>query len=69
MKNLILAVPFLVLTACAGTMNFSDGTWSNCTYSKDGRVIKSPLQVGAVPIEWTEPDGTTVKCEPIPKAE
>lgn len=70
MKNLILAVPFLVLTACAGTMNFSDGTWSNCTYTKpDGTFYKAPVQLGGVPVGHGQPDGTKIDCVPIPKAE
>ena len=67
-----LAIVFFMgflAVACAsgGPVNFNDGSWSNCAYTKDGRVIRSPLQVGPVPMEWTEPDGTSVKCDPIPK--
>jgi len=67
--NFMLIFSILVFSGCAGATNFSDGSWSNCTYSKDGRVIKAPLQVGPVAMGWTEKDGTKVECVPIAKAE
>lgn len=69
MRNLFLMLVLaFIASACGGVAQYNDGTWSNCTYSKDGRIVKAPMQVGPVPMEWTEPDGTSVKCEPIPKA-
>ena len=49
--------------------NFQDGTWSSCTYSsKNGRVVTvPPVQLRGAPMEWTEPDGTSVKCKSILK--
>lgn len=68
MKNIFLMfVLAFTVTACAVTpINFNDGTWSDCTYSKDGRVVTGPVQLGGAPLEWTEPDGTSVKCMPRP---
>ena len=69
-KGLLVFIIAVVLGACVsgGPVDFKDGSWSNCTYSKDGRIIKAPLQVGPVPMGWTEPDGTKVECEPIPES-
>ena len=57
------------ITACVGSaMNFNDGTWSNCTYTKpDGTFYKAPVQLGGVPVGHGQPDGTKIDCEPIPK--
>ncbi len=73
MKNLILIIFVLLFAGCqsfGGTsVNFQDGTWSTCTYSKpDGTSWTAPLQVGGVPMGYTQPDGTKVQCVPIPKA-
>ena len=70
-KGLLIFIFGVFLAACAGGLdvNFKDGTWSSCTYSDSkGRVITPPpIQLGGAPMEWTEPDGTSVKCVPIPK--
>ncbi len=69
MKNIFALFVLAFLMACAGMagpMDYKDGTWSTCTYSKDGRVITPPpMQMGGAPMEWTEPDGTSVKCTPM----
>ena len=68
MKYLILAA-FLFTTACVtgGGAQFNDGTWSMCSFkNKEGFVISLPLQT-ALPIGAESPNGTVLKCEPIPK--
>ncbi len=80
--KIILIILFFLLSGCAGYMqkdkdgnwvppNFADGTWSSCTYTeKNGaKTTGPPVQLGGAPLERTEPDGTGVKCVPIPKAE
>ena len=78
MKYLIVLL-IALLPACpappfmggGAPLNFQDGTWSTCTYkSPEGRTITPPpVQLGGAPMEWTEPDGTSVKCVPMPKVE
>lgn len=78
MKYMIVLL-FALLPACASVpfmgggapVNFEDGTWSTCTYKDpSGRVVTPPpIQLGNAPMEWTEPDGTSVKCKGIPKAD
>lgn len=64
-----LLVFTLFLVGCGGsTINFSDGTWSTCTFSKrDGTSYTAPLQIGGAPMGFTQKDGTKVECIPIPK--
>ena len=68
---IILSLSLVLFFGCSMLgvdVNLKDGTWSNCTYTgPDGRVVKTPLQIGGQPIGWTEPDGTKVECIPIPK--
>ena len=67
MKNLFLALALLALTACGG-MNFNDGSFSMCTFeNKEGFRVSIPLQT-ALPVGAAHPNGTVLKCEPIPKA-
>ncbi len=48
-------------------INFSDGTWSSCTFAKPGGATTTlPMQLMGAPLERTEADGTSVKCVPIP---
>lgn len=64
-----LILIFLFLAGCTGGMgiNFQDGTWSSCTYSKaDGTSYTGPLQLRGAPLAFTQPNGTKVKCVPIP---
>lgn len=69
-KGLILiAISFLLGCATIGIdpPNFQDGTWSSCTYTKkDGTTFTGPLQLGGAPLEFTKPNGTKVKCIPMP---
>ena len=70
MKTLLIFL-ILVFSGCAGGMgiNFQDGTWSACTYSKpDGTTFTGPLQLGGAPLAFTKPDGTKVECVLIPSA-
>lgn len=49
--------------------DFQDGTWSNCTYTKDGKT-KGPFPI-QIPPGLQVPnvsEGVTVSCEPIPAA-
>ena len=66
-----LTVAFF-LSACASLgidpPDFSDGTWSNCTFTKkDGTTFTGPLQLGGAPMEFTDLDGIKVKCSPMTK--
>ena len=69
--RIVLIVLSFMLAGC-GTMtgiNFQDGTWSSCTYSKpDGTKFTGPLQLGGAPLAFNKPDGTKVECVPIPSA-
>lgn len=71
MKNLFLALTVAFLTGCVsmgGSVKFDDGTWSMCSFkNKEGFVLSVPLQT-ALPIGAEHPNGTVLKCEPIPKA-
>ena len=74
MNKLLLLIVLMVFsigamcpTAGGGPVNFQDGTWSTCTYSKpDGTKFTAPLQLGGAPLEFSQPDGTSVKCSMIP---
>lgn len=79
LRLIFISILFLIFSGCAGYMqkdadgnyvppNFYDGTWSSCTYtSKDGaKTTPPPVQLGGAPMERTEPDGTGVKCVPMP---
>ena len=74
LKLVVISFITILFYGCAvlgiDSPNFKDGTWSSCTYTdKDGRKITPPpVQLGGAPMQWTEPDGTGVKCSPIPKA-
>ncbi len=69
----LVIIPFITLLfyGCAGgpDINFQDGSWSSCTYSKkDGTTFTGPLQLGGAPLAFTQPNGTKVECVPIPAA-
>jgi len=69
-KGLFIFIFGALLAACAGGtgINFKDGSWSSCTYSKvDGTIFTAPLQLGGAPLAFTQPSGTKVVCVPIPK--
>lgn len=72
MKKLLSLVTILFITiGCGGGMgiNFQDGSWSACTYSKpDGTTFTGPLQLGGAPLAFMKPDGTKAECVPIPSA-
>jgi len=69
MKNLFLGFVFFLMAACAsaGGMNFNDGSWSMCTFKdKDGFLISLPFKVN-LPVGAEHPNGTVLRCVPIPK--
>ena len=74
LRLIFISILLLIFSGCAmlgvdGPINFQDGTWSSCTYSKpDGATFTGPLQLGGTPLEFTDPDGTKVKCVPMPAA-
>jgi len=77
MRVMIIVLLSLMLSSCGyverdvdGNIvppDFYDGTWSSCTYTNpDGRVVTPPpVRMPGVLMEWTEPDGTSVKCIPM----
>lgn len=71
MLRVIVFLIALTLTACGGGsgMNFNDGSWSMCTFkNKEGFEVSVPMQT-ALPIGAAHPNGTVLKCEPIPAKE
>ncbi len=65
----LAALVFALGCGTVGSLNFADGTWAGCTYTKDGKKKGPfPLQipVGA-PLVWEE-DDFQINCERIPKA-
>jgi hypothetical protein len=76
MKYLLVLFALLFLSGCASLtgaggstgepINYTDGTWSKCKFSKDGAEYWLPMQ-NAPPIGTTQPDGTVISCELIPK--
>jgi len=76
MKKLLLLLLVVLFMGCAfmkegaPPINFHDGSWSSCTYSKlDGTSWTIPLQLGGVPLGGTQSDGTRVECVPITREE
>lgn len=70
LKRVVISFITIFYSACAGGMgiNFQDGSWSTCTYSKkDGTTFTGPLQLGGAPLAFTQPNGTKVECVPIPE--
>jgi len=72
MKLLITALFLGLLSGCLGGLpgvpiSYNDGTWSKCQYEKAGTKFWVPVQ-NAPPIGTEQPDGTVIKCEPIPKS-
>lgn len=67
---IVFFMGFLAMACAAGgPINFNDGTWSNCTYTKpDGTFFKAPVQLGGVPVGHGQPNGTTIDCVPIPES-
>ena len=64
---LVFSVGAMCPTAGGVPVNFQDGTWSTCTYSKpNGTTFTGPMQLGGAPLEFSQPDGTSVKCSMIP---
>ncbi len=64
----IILCTILFLSGCFGKgAQFDDGSWSMCTFeNKEGYRVSVPLQT-ALPIGAAHPNGTVLKCEPIPK--
>jgi len=70
LRLIVCILGLFLLAGCAGGMgvNFQDGSWSTCTYSKkDGTTFTGPLQLGGAPLAFTQPNGTKVECVPIPE--
>lgn len=67
-KGLLIFIFAATLGACAGgALNFNDGTWSSCTYTKpDGTFTTIPVQLSGMPVGHGQPDGTKIECVPIP---
>lgn len=71
---LLVSLGFIFLSGCTtlgdGKLtvpNFQDGTWSSCTYTKDGK-LKGPYPF-QIPPGMPIPnivEGIDVKCTPIP---
>jgi len=74
LKNFILLIILITTTSCAsltgasGTpsepINYNDGTWSKCKYTKGKTEYWMPMQ-NAPPVGTVQPDGTVISCEPI----
>ncbi len=82
MKKILIALflSLFIVSACGYVQrdvdgniiapDFYDGTWSSCTYidKNGGRTTGPPIQLGGVPLERTEADGSGVKCTPMQKS-